>query len=99
MLRPVPEFIAAVIPITRGSRRHSATRASPNTCVYWGGGDAPPDAEPDEALAGAPVGMGLGLAAGPLSLPSRPPPPAGGEPLPLALGPGPTARRPPASAP
>src|SRR5436309_9016303 len=85
MLRPVPEFIAAVIPITRGSRRHSATRASPNTCVYWGGGDAPPDAEPDEALAGAPLEMDLGLAACHFSIPSRPPSSAGGKPFPLTV--------------
>ena len=38
MLRPVPEFIAAVIPITRSSRRHSSTSALPNTCVYCGAG-------------------------------------------------------------
>ena len=37
MLSPVPEFIAAVIPTTRGSRRTSSTIASPKTCVYCGG--------------------------------------------------------------
>ena len=33
----MPEFIAAVMPITRGSRSHSRTIASPKTCVYCGG--------------------------------------------------------------
>src|SRR5207247_415169 len=37
MLRPVPEFIAAVMPTTRSSRSHSRTSASPKTCVYCGG--------------------------------------------------------------
>ena len=35
--RPVPPAIAAVIPITRGSRLASATSASAKTAVYWGG--------------------------------------------------------------
>ncbi len=33
MLSPVPEFIAAVIPTTRRSRRTSSTSASPKTCA------------------------------------------------------------------
>ena len=33
----MPEFIAAVMPTTRSSRRHSSTSASPNTVVYCGG--------------------------------------------------------------
>ena len=37
LLRPVPPAIAAVIPITRGSRCASATSASANTAVYWRG--------------------------------------------------------------
>ena len=35
--RPVPPAIAAVMPITRGSRRASSTSAAPNTSVYCGG--------------------------------------------------------------
>ena len=34
---PVPPAIAAVMPITRGSRRASSTSARPNTSVYCGG--------------------------------------------------------------
>src|SRR3979409_2144191 len=35
--RPVPEFIAAVMPTMRSSRSHSATSALPKTVVYCGG--------------------------------------------------------------
>src|SRR2546427_297351 len=42
MFRPVPEFIAAVIPRMRSSRSASRTSALPKTLVYWGGGAAPP---------------------------------------------------------
>ena len=38
----MPEFIAAVMPITRSSRWHSRTSASPNTCVYCGGAGLAP---------------------------------------------------------
>jgi hypothetical protein len=77
----VPEFIAAVIPTTRESRRHSATSASPNTCVYCG----------VACLAAGLDGAGMrfaiefGLAACHFSMPSRPPSSAGEKPLPLTV--------------
>src|ERR1700757_1693241 len=77
MLSPVPEFIAAVIPMTRSSRRASATSASPNTCVYAGGAGFPPAGLATRG--GAPLGGDLGVAAGGFS-----PPPGGGDPLPFA---------------
>src|SRR2546423_760325 len=86
MLRPVPEFIAAVIPTTRSSRSHSRRSASPNTCVYCGGGGAglAEDALAAGGRVGDPLRIDFGLAACHFSLPSRPPSSAGREPLPLA---------------
>ena len=52
MLRPVPEFIAAVIPTTRRSRSHSRTSASPKTWVYCG------LATPADAFAACPSAAG-----------------------------------------
>ena len=81
MLSPVPEFIAAVIPTTRGSRRTSSTIASPKTCVYCGG------AVLDAGLDGtaAPETIEPGLAACQRSMPSRPPSSAGAKPLPFTV--------------
>ena len=84
MLRPVPEFIAAVIPITRWSRRHSSTSALPNTWVYWGGAGLPRDGV-REATAGAPFAIDFGLAACHFSIPSSPPSSEGANPLPLTV--------------
>ena len=78
----MPEFIAAVIPTTRGSRSHSATSASPKTCVYCGGAGLP-DAGFDGA--GIRFAIEFGLAACHFSMPSRPPSSAGGKPLPLTV--------------
>ena len=76
----MPEFIAAVMPITRGSRSHSRTSASPNTCVYCGGaGDEGRDG------AGRRCEIDFGLAACHFSMPSRPPSSAGAKPLPLTV--------------
>src|SRR3712207_4101248 len=89
MSSPVPEFIAAVMPTTRASRRHSSTSASPNTFVYCGG----------LGLAGAPAApcagsvfeaawrltIDDGLAACHFSMPSSPPSSAGAKPLPLIV--------------
>src|SRR6185437_2723866 len=84
MFRPVPEFIAAVMPTTRSSRSHSRTRASPKTWVYCGGGAffAP---LPLAGLAGEPFTIELGLAACHFSIPSSPPYSAGAKPLPLTV--------------
>ena len=51
MFRPVPVFIAAVMPTMRRSRRHSVTSASPKTAVYCGGGSGagPPAPAPRRA--------------------------------------------------
>ena len=76
----MPEFIAAVIPITRASRSHSRTSASPNTCVYCGGaGEAGRDG------AGRRAEIDFGLAACHFSMPSRPPSSAGAKPLPFTV--------------
>ena len=96
MFSPVPEFIAAVMPTTRGSRLHSATRASPNTVVYWGGGLAPADGR---LAVGAPLEIDRGLAACHFSMPSRPPSSAGAKPLPLTVAMCTTTGRSAASAP
>ena len=85
MFRPVPEFIAAVIPQTRSSRLHSATRAFPNTVVYCGG------AAGSAAAAGSFFGAALrstmeaGFAACHFSMPSSPPSSAGANPLPFTV--------------
>ncbi len=77
----MPEFIAAVMPITRGSRSHSRTSASPNTCVYCGGaGD-----DDGRDGAGRRWAIDFGLAACHFSMPSRPPSSAGAKPLPLTV--------------
>src|SRR5260370_37874862 len=86
MLRPVPEFIAAVIPTIRSSRRHSRTSAFPNTSVYAGGGGGPFCLE-GAAFAGGPPEVGLGLGACPLPMPPTAPSSAGAHPPPLAGGP------------
>ncbi len=84
MSRPVPVFIAAVMPTTRRSRRISRTIASPKTCVYVGGlGVA--DAAAGLAATGAPPEMEFGLAACQVSMPSRPPSSAGAKPLPFTV--------------
>ena len=84
--RPVPEFIAAVMPTTRSSRRHSSTSASPKTFVYCGGGGASARAGTRlGAGAGAPLAIDFGLAACHFSMPSRPPSSAGAKPLPLTV--------------
>ena len=51
--------------------------------VRKAGGDAPVDLEPDDALAGAPLAIDLGLAACHFSIPSSPPSSAGGKPFPF----------------
>ena len=95
MFRPVPEFIAAVIPTTRGSRSHSRTSASPNTCVYCGAGrGALPLLAFAAAVASGGLGAGwvgtpfkidFGFAACHFSIPSRPPSSAGAKPLPFTV--------------
>ena len=82
MFRPVPEFIAAVIPITRLSARHSASSASPKTCVYCGGRGAPFGLI---AFVTSPLAIDSGFAACHFSIPSRPPSSAGAKPLPLTV--------------
>jgi hypothetical protein len=84
MFSPVPEFIAAVMPTTRSSRRASSTSASPKTCVYWGGGAA---TVAFAAFLGAAARLKTdpGLAACHFSIPSRPPSSAGTKPLPLTV--------------
>ena len=68
------------MPITRGSRSHSRTSASPSTCVYWGGAGL------DGADgAGRRWAIDFGLAACHFSMPSRPPCSAGAKPLPLTV--------------
>jgi hypothetical protein len=81
---PVPEFMAAVMPTTRGSRSHSRTIASPKTCVYCGGATGAP-AGLGAAGAGTRPAIDLGLAACHFSMPSRPPSSAGAKPLPLTV--------------
>ena len=80
----MPEFIAAVIPITRSSRRASSTSASPNTCVYCGGAGRAERGLGDLAAGSRPE-IELGLAACHFSMPSRPPSSAGAKPLPLTV--------------
>ena len=82
----MPEFMAAVMPTTRGSRSHSRTMASPKTLVYCGGaGLAAFFGTVFLAAAGAPLAIDLGLAACHFSMPSRPPSSAGAKPLPLTV--------------
>ena len=83
-VEPRAEFIAAVIPSTRSSRRHSRTSASPNTCVYCGGAGLAP-AGAARRPRGAPLAIDFGLAACHCSMPSRPPSSAGAKPLPLTV--------------
>jgi hypothetical protein len=100
MFRPVPEFIAAVIPTTRSSRSHSRSSASPNTWVYCGAGafarlvmrplralarDANAAPVVATGLVGTPSLIEFGLAACHSSMPSRPPSSAGAKPLPLTV--------------
>ncbi len=80
----MPEFIAAVMPTTRGSRSHSRTIASPNTFVYCGGAAGAP-AGLGLAGAGTPPAIDFGLAACHFSMPSSPPSSAGAKPLPLTV--------------
>ena len=81
----MPEFIAAVMPTTRLSRRHSSTSALPNTCVYWGGGASVFAAVAGRDGAGRRLAIEFGLAACHFSMPSRPPSSAGAKPLPLTV--------------
>ena len=85
MFSPVPEFIAAVMPTTRRSRRTSSTIASPNTVVYCGGAAGAPFDGAGFAVTGAPLAIDLGLAACHFSMPSRPPSSAGAKPLPFTV--------------
>ena len=83
---PVPEFIAAVMPSTRSSRRHSATSASPKTVVYCGGGGLARGLRRKRLPgAAAPLTIEAGLAACHFSMPSSPPSSAGAKPLPLTV--------------
>ena len=79
--RPVPEFIAAVMPQTRSSRLHSSISASPKTAVYCGGlgGSVPFDGF---FGAGMRLAIDAGLAACHFSMPSSPPSSAGRSPCP-----------------
>ncbi len=81
----MPEFIAAVMPMTRSSRWASATSASPKTFVYCGGFGAAGVAGGGAFGAGAPLTIEAGLAACHCSMPSRPPSSAGAKPLPLTV--------------
>ncbi len=74
--------MAAVMPTTRGSRSHSRTIASPNTCVYCGGAAT---AGLGFDGAGTRPAIEFGLAACHFSMPSRPPSSAGAKPLPLTV--------------
>ena len=86
MFRPVPEFMAAVMPTTRSSRRHSATSALPKTVVYCGGaGFAASFGEKRLPGAAAPLTIEPGLAACHCSMPSSPPSSAGAKPLPFTV--------------
>jgi hypothetical protein len=88
------------MPITRLSRRASATIASAKTCVYCGGAPATggfssrsgaiASGESDSRTAtgfeaGAPLTIEFGFAACHFSMPSRPPSSAGAKPLPLTV--------------
>ncbi len=84
MSRPVPVFIAAVMPTTRRSRRISSTIALPKTSVYVGGLGAA-FAAAGLAATGAPPAIEFGLAACQVSIPSRPPSSAGAKPLPFTV--------------
>ena len=68
------------MPTTRWSRSHSATSASPNTCVYCGGAGLPLAGFDG---AGMRLAIEFGLAACHFSMPSRPPSSAGREALAL----------------
>ena len=96
----MPPAIAAVIPITRGSRLASSTSASANTAVYCGGGLGGGfssfsifSGESRLAAPGRPASFGAalpstiepGFAACHFSIPSRPPSSAGSKPLPLTV--------------
>ena len=82
----MPEFIAAVMPTTRSSRRHSSTSASPNTVVYCGGAAfGLPLFDRLFFGAAAPLTIEPGLAACHFSMPSSPPSSAGAKPLPFTV--------------
>ena len=85
MFRPIPEFIAAVIPTMRSSRRHSSTSARPKTAVYCGGGAA--STLSGTGLFGAALRLTIeaGFAACHFSMPSRPPSSAGANPFPFTV--------------
>ena len=99
-MSPVPPAIAAVIPITRGSRLASSTRASAKTAVYCGGAlgggfssfsifsgesDSLTGTTGFSSGASLPSTIEPGLAACHFSIPSRPPSSAGSKPLPLTV--------------
>ena len=85
----MPEFIAAVMPTTRSSRRASSTSASPNTVVYCGGAAGAAFADFSGAVffgaAAVPFTIEPGLAACHFSMPSSPPSSAGAKPLPFTV--------------
>ena len=85
MFSPVPEFIAAVMPTIRSSRRHSCTSASPNTVVYCGRPAILGRLGAAGTSATVPFEIDPGLAACHFSMPSRPPSSAGSKPLPLTV--------------
>ena len=80
----MPEFIAAVMPMTRSLRSHSRTSASPKTAVYCGGAGVD-DGRDGTGGAGMRCEIDFGLAACHFSMPSRPPSSAGAKPLPLTV--------------
>ena len=77
--------MAAVMPTTRSSRRHSSTSASPKTLVYCGGAGFAGLEDAALAAAGAPLAIDFGLAACHFSMPSRSPSSAGAKPLPFTV--------------
>ena len=82
----MPEFIAAVMPTTRWSRRASSTSASPKTACTA----AAPPARPSRwgaafFGAAAPFTIEPGFAACHFSMPSSPPSSAGTKPLPFTV--------------
>ena len=86
MFRPVPEFIAAVMPTTRAVAAASSTSASPKTVVYCGGGVVRVGGwTGGGGGAATPLAIDFGLAACHFSMPSRPPSSAGAKPLPLTV--------------
>ena len=80
----MPVFIAAVMPQTRSSRRHSATSARPKTSVYCRGDGAAPSGAAGR-IAGLRATIDAGCAACHCSMPSRPPFSDGENPLPLTV--------------